>query len=96
MAGSLPHRARAAAADRGPQDFAEQREALIDSVHTERIETVEHVLAPGRQAWVHVARGSVTLDGEPLGAGDAAHVVERGSIRLNSPSSTEVLLFDLP
>lgn len=61
-----------------------------------RGETVEHVLAPGRQAWVHVARGSATLDGEPLVAGDAAHVVQHGSIRLNSPSSTEVLLFDLP
>jgi len=33
-----------------------------------------HAPAPGRHAWVHVARGAATLNGKPLVAGDGAAV----------------------
>lgn len=59
-------------------------------------ETIEHPLMDRRQAWVHVARGSATVNGEPLSAGDAAHVLEPGGITVASPSNAELLLFDLP
>jgi len=54
-----------------------------------------HRLAPGRQAWVHVARGSLTLDGERLAAGDGAAVSGESSVTLVGEQSAEALLFDL-
>ncbi len=60
---------------------------------------VQHTLAPGRRAWVHVARGAVTLNGERLAAGDAAALGEAGPLELvgeaNIEASSEVLVFDL-
>lgn len=61
-----------------------------------RGEAVEHRLAPGRQAWVHVAHGAATIDGEPLMAGDAAHLSSADAVHIASPSRAELLLFDLP
>lgn len=56
---------------------------------------VEQDLAPGRHAWLHLARGSVEVDGELLEAGDAAAISDPGTIRLAARGSAEVLLFDL-
>jgi quercetin 2,3-dioxygenase len=54
-----------------------------------------HALAPGRHAWLHVARGSVALDGTLLETGDGAAVSEQESMRLVGRGDAEVLLFDL-
>ena len=43
--------------------------------------TVEHGLATGRHGWVQVLRGSVTLNGVRLEAGDGAAVSEEESLR---------------
>ncbi|HEX6212054.1 MAG TPA: pirin family protein [Methylomirabilota bacterium] len=56
---------------------------------------VVHRLAPGRHAWVHVARGSLTLDGQRLAAGDGAAVSGESSVTLVGEQSAEALLFDL-
>ena len=58
-------------------------------------ESVEHTLKPDRHAYVQVARGSVTLNGEPLEAGDGAAISAEKSLRLAGVSDAEVLLFDL-
>jgi quercetin 2,3-dioxygenase len=58
-------------------------------------ESVEHALKPDRHAYVQVARGSVTLNGEPLDAGDGAAISEEKSLQLAGVSDAEVLLFDL-
>jgi hypothetical protein len=52
-------------------------------------------LAQGRHAWVHVARGSASLDGESLAEGDAAAVSGAGAIRLAGEGPAEILIFDL-
>jgi redox-sensitive bicupin YhaK (pirin superfamily) len=52
-------------------------------------------LANGRHSWVHVARGSVSVNGTELRAGDAAAVDEPGAVAL-AGAGGEVLLFDLP
>jgi quercetin 2,3-dioxygenase len=52
-------------------------------------------LGQGRHAWVHVARGTVEVQGEKLNAGDAAAVETSGPIDIVGTSSGEVLLFDL-
>jgi redox-sensitive bicupin YhaK (pirin superfamily) len=59
-------------------------------------ETTTYALPAGRRAWVHVARGTVTLNGERLGAGDAAAIEESGELVLTGVDAGEVLLFDLP
>ncbi|MDP2305899.1 MAG: pirin family protein [Pseudomonadota bacterium] len=56
-------------------------------------ERAEHVLAPGRAAWLHVARGTVTVNGERLSAGDAAAIGDR--VVIEGGAGAEVLLFDL-
>lgn len=58
---------------------------------------VTHALAPGRRAWVQVARGEVTLNGELLAEGDGAAVTGEPLLALASaPGGGEALLFDLP
>jgi redox-sensitive bicupin YhaK (pirin superfamily) len=58
-------------------------------------ESVEHTLKPDRHAYVQVARGSVTLNGQPLDAGDGAAISAEKSLQLTGVKDAEVLLFDL-
>ena len=58
-------------------------------------ETVTHALRPGRHAWVQVARGAVTLNGQPLKAGDGAAVSEEAALTVRATEPAELLLFDL-
>jgi len=58
-------------------------------------EVLRHALAPGRHAWVHVARGQVELGGEQLEAGDAVAISDARGLELSGSDSSEVLLFDL-
>jgi redox-sensitive bicupin YhaK (pirin superfamily) len=54
-----------------------------------------HAIAPGRHAFVHVARGKVALDGRALDEGDGAAVADEAGLRLVGRGGAEVLLFDL-
>ena len=62
-----------------------------------RGEEVRLPLAPGRRAWVHVARGELTLNGQPLGGGDGAAIEREEAIALagRGAQPAEVLVFDL-
>jgi redox-sensitive bicupin YhaK (pirin superfamily) len=57
---------------------------------------VIHEIASGRRAFVHVARGRVTANGEALVAGDAVKIVDERMVTLDHGDAAEVLLFDLP
>jgi redox-sensitive bicupin YhaK (pirin superfamily) len=52
-------------------------------------------LRPGRHAWVHVARGAVSLNGTGLGEGDGAGVSAETGLEFLGQEPAEVLLFDL-
>jgi quercetin 2,3-dioxygenase len=54
-----------------------------------------HRLQPGLHAWVQVARGAVTLNDQPLHAGDGAAISAETALELRAQSDAEVLLFDL-
>ncbi|MCX7280272.1 MAG: pirin family protein [Alphaproteobacteria bacterium] len=54
-----------------------------------------HPLSQGRKAWLQVAKGDVTVDGEVLKAGDAAAITDQAQIVVCSKKASEVLLFDL-
>jgi quercetin 2,3-dioxygenase len=64
--------------------------ALLDGA-----ERVAHALADGRLAYLHVARGKVTANGQPLEAGDALKATSTKEIVLENGRGAEVLLFDL-
>ena len=49
----------------------------------------------GRKAYIHVARGSLTVGGQRLDAGDALKTDER-SLSFTDGDKAEVLVFDLP
>ena len=55
----------------------------------------EHVFAPGRHAWVQLARGTATLNGQAMKAGDGAAVSGEERLVLEATASVEALLFDL-
>jgi len=55
-----------------------------------------HALAPGRHAWLQIARGAVRFNGAELHAGDGAGIEGETDLRLAADGSAEVLLFDLP
>lgn len=57
--------------------------------------SVTHALAPGRHAWLQVARGGVTLNGVTLAAGDGAVVSGEPSLEIVAEQPSEILLFDL-
>jgi quercetin 2,3-dioxygenase len=54
-----------------------------------------HSLASGRHAWLQVARGEITLNGEGLNQGDGAAISAEEKISLRGLQDAEVLLFDL-
>jgi redox-sensitive bicupin YhaK (pirin superfamily) len=58
---------------------------------------VRHEIRAGRTAWVQVARGEVTVNGERLRAGDGLAAVDESALDLAGSGSAdaEVLLFDL-
>jgi redox-sensitive bicupin YhaK (pirin superfamily) len=58
-------------------------------------ERAEYSLAAGRAAYVHIARGALTVNGEALKAGDAAMITDASVVTLENGEGAEVLLFDL-
>jgi len=53
-------------------------------------------LAPGRRAYVHVARGAIEVNATALRAGDAVKLTGEREVRLARGQGAEVLVFDLP
>jgi redox-sensitive bicupin YhaK (pirin superfamily) len=58
-------------------------------------QSVTHSLATGRHAWVHVAEGDVSLNGQPLSGGDAVAVTGESELTLTGTKAAQVLIFDL-
>jgi len=71
------------------------QDVRLYSVLLERDQEVVHELNAERHAWVQVARGAVTLNGQPLWQGDGAAVSAQPSLRLIGLEPADVLVFDL-
>lgn len=57
---------------------------------------VSHTLLPGRGAWVHVATGSASINGQKLAAGDGISIEGPAMISIVGDKDVgEILLFDL-
>ncbi|HJW45518.1 MAG TPA: pirin family protein [Lysobacter sp.] len=72
------------------------QDAFLFATLVDGDEHVEHTLAPNRQGYVHVARGTLKVNGVELRAGDALRIDQEQRITLDQGSDAEVLLFDLP
>jgi redox-sensitive bicupin YhaK (pirin superfamily) len=58
-------------------------------------QSLTHSLAPNRHAWLHVAEGEVTLNGQTLHGGDAAALSNETKLELAGTKPSQVLLFEL-
>ena len=52
-------------------------------------------LDPSRKTYVHLVRGRLSVNGEPLYAGDAALLEEESALKLDRGQGAEVIVFDL-
>jgi redox-sensitive bicupin YhaK (pirin superfamily) len=58
-------------------------------------DSVQHTLAKGRHAWLHLAEGELSLAGETLQGGDAIAVSGESGLEFTAKKAAQVLLFDL-
>ena len=56
---------------------------------------LSHMLAPGRKAYVQVARGALSVNNKKVTAGDGVMLEDEHEVRLSDARQAEVLLFDL-
>ncbi len=54
-----------------------------------------HKLNPGRNAWLHVAKGQVLIGDLQFRTGDGAGFSDQGAVSFTAQEPTEILLFDL-
>ena len=87
--------ARIAGPDPQPNEVRLVQDAEIWAARLDADVEAIHALAPGRRAWVQVAKGDVSIGEETLSAGDAAAVTDQDQVTLRSRVPSEVLLFDL-
>ncbi|HQR04167.1 MAG: pirin family protein [Proteobacteria bacterium] len=76
------------------------QDALLHATILTPGHTITYALAAGRRAYVQVARGALTVNGQPLMQGDGARIADepRLTLRVSAEADgpAEVLLFDLP
>ncbi|MHB1206963.1 MAG: pirin family protein [Rhodospirillaceae bacterium] len=53
-------------------------------------------LKPGRFAWLQLASGKVSVNGQALSAGDGAGIIKETALAITAAEDAELLLFDLP
>ncbi|MEO8079996.1 MAG: pirin family protein [Caldimonas sp.] len=58
-------------------------------------ERVERTLGPARRAYVQVVAGTIEVNGQRLGAGDAAAIEDEPALRLERGDAAEILVFDV-
>ena len=58
-------------------------------------QTLKRAIDPKRKAYVHVVRGSVSVNGQPLKGGDALRLEHESELSIAGGTDAEVLVFDL-
>lgn len=58
-------------------------------------DTIEQKISAGRHAWVQVAYGEISLNGQTLAEGDGAAVSDEEELKIICKDSAEFLLYDL-
>ncbi len=85
-----------AASKTGRDDsIAIHQDADLLLARLEPTQEIEYNLKANRHAWLHLAEGTLELNGQTLHAGDAAYLTGPATLHLKSNSQTQTLLFDL-
>jgi redox-sensitive bicupin YhaK (pirin superfamily) len=71
------------------------QDARIYASVLEAEQEVRHELAPGRHAWLQVARGGVEINGTGLSSGDGAAISDESTLTIVGREPSELLLLDL-
>ena len=71
------------------------QDAAVYAAVMDGADEISHKLAPGRRAYVHVARGGLRVNGQALQAGDALMVSDEPGMDLALATRAELLVFDL-
>jgi redox-sensitive bicupin YhaK (pirin superfamily) len=72
-----------------------QQDALVHASQLQAGQRLAYGLARGRGAWVQVATGGLTVNGQRMKEGDGLALEEIETIDIQADSNTEFLLFDL-
>lgn len=67
-------------------------------LYASRMESGKHIafdLKPERKAWLQVALGDVSVNGQQLAEGDGAAILDEKDIKIESSGGAEFLLFDM-
>jgi len=72
------------------------QDARLYAVRLDGAQHVTQALPAGRRAYVHVARGTLAVNGALLAAGDGARIENETQLRFEQGRGAEALLFDLP
>ena len=70
-------------------------DAAIYSGLFDGAQALQRALDPSRKAYVHVVRGSVTVNGQTLQGGDALRIESESELSISHGADAEVLVFDL-
>ncbi len=87
--------ARIASPDPRPHEVRIVQDAEIWAALLAPDNEAVHQIAPGRRAWLQVARGRVALNDAELVGGDAAAITDEDIVLVRSREPSELLLFDL-
>jgi hypothetical protein len=72
------------------------QDANIYATLVDGAEAVEFAPAEGRRVYVHLVRGSASVNGQPLEAGDAVKLSGGDNkVRIDKARDAEILIFDL-
>ena len=71
------------------------QDALLFLVKLPASGEMTHALSPTRAAWLQVMRGTLTLNGQTLTAGDGAAVENEPSLTLHASTNADALIFDI-
>lgn len=72
-----------------------EHDAFVYASLLDGSDELNHILAPGRKAYVQVACGALSVNGKKGNAGDGVMLEDEREVRLSDARQAEVLLFDL-
>jgi redox-sensitive bicupin YhaK (pirin superfamily) len=75
-------------------DLSQDARALV--AHLTDRGTLSHTFGPGRGGYLYVIDGRASLDGDPIGTGDAASIEGPLELSLVSAHAAELILIDVP
>jgi len=90
------HAVAAPEAEAGDTALPLRQDAWLYAALLDGAERAAHRLAPGRRAWLQVARGRLSVNGQAVRAGDGIALAELPEVVAEQAEQAEILLFDLP